>query len=255
MKLKRFIIFVLCFSAIIFIFSGCSDSDNEISKSASTQQNEENAVPAVLQPTEYTLYQNIFINNQGKDYDNTSVTKKGTFTVIYDEYNSVIRYYVWGFNDQTKCCDWQWEFVPVSEDDLPLSGSLVEITGTFKASENALDGYWIENADISVLQKYNNNSYDIDMTTMSGTLERVQVANIQNFPEKFEGKTICAYGRIETISTLQHPYYDNCFSLEFESEDESPAIGKTVTIGGKYSNSKIINAEVKEDAKYNQAIV
>ncbi len=253
MKIKYIITIIMCFT-ILFAFGGCTDTDNEV-QSDSTTKNTGNAVSAVLQPTEYTLYQNIFINDQGGDYDNTSVTKKGTFTAIYDEYNSMTRYYVWGYNDQTRCCDWQWEFVPENKDNLPAPGSLVEIKGTFKSAEKALDGYWIENASVSVLQEYSKSEYDIDLTTMGGTLERVQLANIQNFPEKFEGKTICVYGRIQTLSSVQHPYYDNCFSLEFESKDKAPAIGTAVIISGTYSNSKVINAEIIQDSQYNQVLV
>ena len=254
MKLKKIISFALCL-AIVFAFAGCSKSNTASNQSTSEKQEVKSVVPTVIQSTEYTLYQNIFMNNQGKDYDNTAVTKKGTFAVINDEYNSVVRYFVWGYNDQTKCCDWQWELDPKDKENLPTAGSLVEVSGTFKEAESSLDGYWIENAAISVLQKYNGNSCDIDMTTMGGTLERVQVANMQQYPDRFEGKTICAYGRMETLTSLQHPYYDNCFSLEFESENQAPAIGTDTIIRGKYSGSKIVNATITEDAQYNQVIV
>lgn len=253
MRLKYVITIMMCF-VVLIAFSGCSDSDN-VNQSDNNVNSSASMVSAVLQPTEYTLYQNIFFNDQGSDYENTSVTKKGTFTIIYDEYNSRIRYYIWGYNDQTRCCDWQWEFVPENKNDLPSAGALVEITGIFKADENALDGYWIEDADLSVLQDYNNSKYDIDLTTMGGTLERVQIANLQNFPEKFEGKTLCVYGRVETLSTLQHPYYNNCFSLEFETENKAPAIGTVVVISGTYSNSKVTNSEITQDSQYNQVIV
>lgn len=64
------------------------------------------------------------------------------------------RYYVWGYNDNTKCCDWQWEIVPESTDNLPPVGSTVNASGIFAQNDNALDGYWIENVKIEVLSEY-----------------------------------------------------------------------------------------------------
>ena len=46
----------------------------------------------------------------------------------------------------------------------------------------------------------------MDTTAMGGTLERVQLANLQGHPEQFEGKSVKVYGRIESPTSVQHPY-------------------------------------------------
>ena len=199
----------------------------------------------VLDQNEYTLYQNIFFNNMAKDYENKPVIKKGTFTTIIDAYNGVTRYYVWGYMDQTKCCDFQWELEVTDTSTLPSNGSLVEVSGTFTQNkEEALDGYWITNPQITVKSEYKGLDCDIDMTTMNGTLERVQVQNIQFKSEQFNGKTVAVYGRVKTMNSVQHPYYDDAFVLEFSTSDSVPAIGSDILVQGKVSNGGIENAKI-----------
>ncbi|MGN1124365.1 MAG: hypothetical protein ACI4RR_08490 [Eubacterium sp.] len=229
---------------LILSFCGCSkENKNDVSQEKEVSSN---TMQTVLDPTEYVLYQNIFYNDKGADYEGQTVTKKGIFTKITDQYNERERYYVWGYNDQTKCCDYQWELNITDTSNLPQCGCLIEADGTFTASDSALDGYWIDNPSITVKSEYNGNSCDIDMTTMDGTLERVQIINMQRFPEAFEGKTVTVYGRIETPSSIQHPYYDDAFSQSFESTDTAPATGTVVIVSGTYSNGTIINAEIEE---------
>lgn len=86
---------------------------------------------------------------------------------------------------------------------------------------------------------------DVDTTTMGGTLERVQILNMQAYSDRFEGKTVAVYGRIEKPTAVQHPYYDNCFSQEFVSDDAVQAIGTKVVVSGTYSNGVITDASVK----------
>ncbi|MGN0523766.1 MAG: hypothetical protein ACI4IG_05805 [Eubacterium sp.] len=240
--MKKIISAILCFT-IIFAFAGCSKEDSK-DEDKSNKTSASQKIETVLTPAEYVIYQNIFYNQQGADYINNEVTKHGIFTILYDEYNSVTRYYVWGYNDNTKCCDWQWEIVPSDTDNLPPVGSTVDATGIFSENENALDGYWVDNAKIVVTNEYKGSETDVDTTTMGGTLERVQVQNMQQFPEKFEGKSVTVYGRIESPSTVQHPYYDNCFSQEFTSSDDVQAIGTKVVVSGTYSNGVITDAKV-----------
>lgn len=242
--MKKVISTLLCL-AILFAFVGCSKHENADAQQPDTDEKASSqVVETVLTPAEYVLYQNIFYNNQAADYVNKEVTKRGIFTILYDEYNAMTRYYVWGYNDNTKCCDWQWEIVPSDLENLPSPGSTINVTGIFAQNEKALDGYWIENAKIDVTSQFESKDVDIDTTTMGGTLERVQVANMQAHADKFEGKTVTVYGRIESPSTVQHPYYDNCFSQEFVSSDAVQATGTRVVISGTYANGVITDADV-----------
>lgn len=242
---------VSLFIALILVLTlaACTAKDNTGSENQSDGTSSDK-IQTILTPAEYILYQNIFYNDQGSEYVGQIVTKTGIFTLIRDKFNSTVRYYVWGYNDNTKCCDWQWELVPESTDNLPPAGSTVSVTGTFGASDSALDGYWIENAKIETLREFTASNSDIDMTTMSGTLERVQIINLQNFSDKFEGLTVSAYGRVETMNSIQHPYYDNAFSLQFSTVDEVPAIGKVIIVSGIFSDGAIIQAEVSRTNDY-----
>ena len=230
MNLKYKNVTAFCLTVILAAgLSACGESKKETSSS----------LPYVLNPTEYVLYQNIFYNETGDDYVGNTVTKTGTFAVLQDSYSQITRYYVWGYNDQTKCCDWQWEFVPSDPEKLPKSGSLIEMKGTFAASDSALDGYWYENASVKVKTEYEGPECDIDMTSMSDTLERVQLANVYNFASEYEGKTVYAYGRISTPSSIEDPYYDGSWQQDFSSEDTIPAIGTMVVASGVFHNGVI----------------
>lgn len=210
----------------------------------------ETAPPTILNSMEYTLYQNIFYNQQGDEYVGKEVTKKGTFTVLKDKFNDIDRYYVWGYNDATKCCDWQWELVLKDKKNIPSNGSLITVSGTFEKDEDALDGYWITGADIKVEQEYEGPKCDVDMTAMGATLERVQIINIQNYADDFADKKIYMYGRVLTPSSIQNPYYDNSWSQDFKTEDKVPAIGTCVIVTGTFNGGVIENASVSETSDY-----
>lgn len=186
---------------------------------------------------EYSLYYNIFYKDQGDAYNGLEFEKVGTFTSIQDEWSGKTRYYVWGYNDQTRCCDYQWEFVPADVNALPPAGSYVRVKGTFTYTEGqqdgALDHYWLTDTELKVFEEYTPADYDIDMTTMSATLARVQLFSIQNYPDVFNGKTILIYGRALSVNQLQHPYYNESWSLDFKSEGNTPAIGQYLLLGGK----------------------
>ena len=188
---------------------------------------------------EYNLYQNIFYDETGKtgeEYLGKEIVKEGTFTVIRDQYNERDRYYVWGYLDATRCCDYQWEFVPKDPSALPAPGSAVVMTGTFTADDAALDGYWFTDAAVEVLETYDGPDYDFDTTAMSATLARVEVFNIERFPDYFGGKTLLLYGRALTTKSIQHPYYDESWSMDFES-DKAPATGTYLLLGGEIAPS------------------
>lgn len=202
-------------------------------------------VPVVISNAEYLLYQNIFYNDYGARYEGTEVTKQGVFAAVQDGYSNVTRYYVWGYLDNTKCCDWQWEIKVKDAKDLPVSGSLVNVKGTFAASGDALDGYWITDPAIETVTAYTGPLAEVDMSTMSDTLERVQVINIMNRKEMFEGKTFSAYGRIASMNVLQDPYYDGSWQIPFMTNAQQPAIGTTVELRGVIKNGMLTDCTVQ----------
>ena len=164
------------------------------------------------------------------------------FAVIQDAFNDHTRYYVWGYLDNTRCCDWQWEFVPKDTTNLPAVGSLITVSGTFAKDEaSALDSYWIKDADVSTVKTYTGAAAELHMLAMSDTLERVQLLNIMYRPDSFEGKTFAAYGRIAGPGVLQDPYYDGSWEVPFSSVSDTSAlaIGTSVTLTGKVSGGAL----------------
>lgn len=240
--MKKRIILVLLIVLAALLLCGCGDSNKGQTAALATTTNK---MPTVLNQAEYTLYQNIFYNSYAPQYDGKSVTKRGLFTTIKDTYNDTTRYYVWGNLDQTLCCDWQWEFTVEDPSALPSNGSLIEISGVFASDEKALDGYWIKDAKVNTITTYTGTTADVDMTTMSGTLERVQVLNIRHTPEAFDGQSVFAYGRIYDMNNYQDPYYDGSWYSEFSTTETVPAIGTSVILRGTLSNGVISDAKIE----------
>ncbi len=225
-KSKRSLLAALLLTAVV-LCSACSGGGNPTGAPTA------NEIPVVINQTEYALYQNIFMNGTGDQYTGRQFTKQGVFGVIYDAFNSRTRYYVWGYLDKTRCCDWQWEIKVDDPSGLPSSGSLVTVKGTFAASDDALDGYWLTDPEITAQTQYKNSvKAELDMYTLSDTLERVQILNIVYRPETFEGKTFSAYGRVLSESILQDPYYDGSWQIPFTAKETVPAFGTTVLLSG-----------------------
>lgn len=237
--MKKNICLFLLFLSVALLFSACGTKE-EIKYAETTGK-----VPTVLNSSEYVLYQNIFQNGYAKQYAGKKVTKRGIFTTLYDAYNERTRYYVWGHLDQTKCCDWQWEIVIDDTAGLPANGSLVEVSGIFDADESALDGYWIREATVATLTRYVGKTADVDMCTMSDTLEYVQLASINTHGDVFEGKTVSAYGRIYDLENIQDPYYDGSWVTRFSSSMTLPAIGTSVVLRGIIASSVISDATIE----------
>ncbi len=246
--MKRIITLILALGILAAAFAGCSKGETNTD---TTEKADQSAVMrTVLNTTEYTLYQNIFFNDMAADYTNVTVTKEGTFATLYDAYNAVERYYVWGYNDETKCCDWQWEIKFDSDtDSKPTNGSFVKVTGEFVGDENALDKYWIIHPQIEVEEAYTSNDSEIDMSTMSATLERVEIQNIIYQADTFEGKTATLYGRVLSPTAVQHPYYDNAWELGVEGA-ELPDFGTMVLITGTVKDGKLTDITVSETTQY-----
>ena len=189
-----------------------------------------------LDQIEYAVYCDIFYNKNAAEYENQKYTKDGVFATLEDAFSGKTRYYVWGYADQTKCCDFQWEFVMPEGADVPESGSYVTMTGTLTKSEDALDGYWFTDVTLTVEEPFAHAGYDYDMTTISPTLTRVQVINMTQFKDQFDGKTMRVYGRALSLNSVQHPYYDNAWSLDFNYDgDPTFAIGDDILVEGTFS--------------------
>ena len=215
-----------------------------------------NGIRETFDPMEYTMYVNVFQDPSTKQFDGVDMTKVGTFAMLQDEWSGKTRYYVWGYNDATRCCDYQWEFVPADVNALPAPGSYIRVKGTMTYTEDqkagALDHYWLTDTEMKVLEEYPASKYDYDLTMMDATLTRVQLFSIQNYPEKFAGKTILIYGRALSPNSLQHPYYDGSWNLDFKTDkagNKSPAIGQYLVLGGTVMNE---NGGIWLDADYYQ---
>ena len=249
-SLLSFILAVL----IALACAGCGDAEApaQTEKESSAPETEEQSSKdseerqEVFSPDEYVLYQNIFYNGYGGDYDGKPVEKEGVFATISDAYNDRLRYYVWGYYDQTKCCDWQWEYVPREGEELPPVGSLVKVTGTFASSEDALDGYWITDAHTELITEYKGPSAELNMYCMSCTLERVQIYNIMYRSDSFADKEFSGYARIASLDKLEDPYYDNSWQIEFTWDGDIPAIGTLVAISGTTKDGKLMIRSMKE---------
>lgn len=237
------ILALFCVIMLIFALCACGKKDGDDPSASATSGNHHGATVTVsdtgmlqyFNQMEYTLYQNIFYDDTqetGDGYVGTTVEKEGTFTVVRDQFNEIDRYYVWGFLDTTLCCDYQWEFVPKDPASLPAPGSAVVVTATFQKDDAALDGYWLADADVTVVRDYAGPDYDYDTTAMSATLARVQVLNMEYYPDYFDGKTLLLYGRALSVSSIQHPYYDGAWSMDFQA-DQTPATGTYLLLGGK----------------------
>lgn len=232
-------------------FAGCGGKSESKDKGKKNETAEvSDKMPTVLNTAEYTLYQNIFFNETAADYDGTATSKEGTFATIYDAYNDVTRYYVWGYNDQTKCCDWQWELKIDDTSNLPTNGSEVFVKGTYEVNESALDRFWIIDPEITVKTEFKGRDFDVDMKSMDNTLERVQIANIVNKKEAFEGKTICGYGRMLNENTLEDAYYDDSWTIELSGDFEVPAFGTLVEIEGTVKDGKIVDCKISPNTQY-----
>ena len=207
-------------------------------------------LPQIFDGEQYQIYQNLFFNDQKASFLGQQMTATGVFVSIRASFNSVTRYYCWGYYDQTKCCDWQWELKLDSTENLPANGSKVTFTGTFTADEAALDGVWMTDVSLSVDAAYTGETCDFDLCLMNSTLERVQLLNMQYFPDEYAGKTVRLYGRVYDPGTLQHPYYDGAWTQSFTASGDVPAVGTEVIVRGTFTADTITDASVTTTTDY-----
>ena len=253
------LIALLCALALALSLAACSGSDTD-QTSTDGSQNSSTTPTAVassgsadtgmkekLDQLQYAAYQDVFYNDNAEDYADKEYSTDGVFGIIYDAFNSVTRYYVWGYADTTKCCDWQWELKFPDGYTVPESGSYVDVSGIMTASADALDGYWLTDVDMTVEEEFAHAGYDYDMTTISPTLARVQIINMQNYTDIFGGKTLRVFGRAMGTNTVQHPYYDNAWSMDFTSLDGiTVATGSDMVLTGTFEASgegSVVNTE------------
>lgn len=207
-------------------------------------------LPQIYDGEQYQIYQNLFFNDQKAAFLGQSMTVTGVFVSIRDSFNSVTRYYCWGYYDQTKCCDWQWELKLDDTAILPVNGSQVTVTGTFAEDEAALDKVWLTDVTVKTDVAYTGETCEMDLCLMNATLERVQLMNMQYFPNDYEGKTVRLYGRVLDPSTLQHPYYDNAWTQTFTADGEVPAIGTEVIVSGVFQGGTVVQAAAETTTAY-----
>ncbi len=236
-RIKKIVSVLLTVSAIL-VCSGCGAGSSS-GETGSGDRLE------VISQEEYVLYQNVFYKDFGKELDGKRVIKEGVFAVLNDAFNNCSRYYVWGYYDQTKCCDWQWEFVPNEASDLPPAGSLVTVEGLFVSSTDALDGYWIAEANVKANTEYTGMTSDLDMYSMSCTLERVQMINVLRHPEIFQNREFTAYGRIASPDSLEDPYYDGSWEIKIVWDGDLPAVGTLVAVTGSIRDGSLIVQTLK----------
>lgn len=251
--MKKWLVVLCTVLMTAVLLQGCGGSTADPgtpSQQEKTVASTGDGMPTVVNTAEYTLYQNIFFNEMKADYNGTDAVKEGTFATIYDAFNDVTRYYVWGYNDQTKCCDWQWELKLDDTTDLPTNGSLVKVTGVYEENEDALDGFWIIHPQIIVQTAFAGRNFDIDMQAMDDTLERVQSINITSKKEAFEGKTVCGYGRIQNENTIKDPYYDNSWTIGISGDFELPAFGTLVLVSGTIRDGSIADCVIAPNTQY-----
>ena len=191
---------------------------------------------------EYSIYCDLFYNENGAAYENMKYTKDGVFAILEDAYSGKTRYYVWGYADNTKCCDYQWEFVMPKGAEIPEAGSYVTMTGQLTKSDEALDGYWFTDVQLTVEEPFAHAGYDYDLTTDSPTLARVQIQNMESHMDQFNGKTVRIYGRAMNLDaangggSVQHPYYDGAWSIDFNYNDKIDfAIGDDILVEGPFT--------------------
>lgn len=206
--------------------------------------------PCVTDSAEAELYHSVFFDGNGASHENEEVKKTGTFAILQDAFNGVTRYYVWGYGDGKKGNDWQWELKVENPSSVPAVGSLIDVTGIFEKSGDALDGYWISQPSITVRTAFKGEKCDIDMSVMSATLERVQMTNILNYKDDFSGKKIAAYGRVISGNLIAHPYDDDSWQLHYKAEGEIPGENTMVRSVGVFRDGILDEAVLTEVLYY-----
>ena len=242
--MKKYLSVLLVF-ALLLCLCACKGKESTQDVAVTTD-----TLPQIYDGEQYQIYQNLFFNDQKASFIGQQMTVTGVFASIRDSFNSVTRYYCWGYYDQTKCCDWQWELKLDDTEILPVNGSKVTVTGTFAEDEAALDKVWLTDVTVKTEIAYTGTTCEVDLCLMNATLERVQLMNMQYFPNDYEGKSVRLYGRVLDPSTIQHPYYDNAWTQTFTASGNVPAIGTEVIVSGVFQGGTVVQATAETTTMY-----
>ncbi len=200
----------------------------------------------VISHEEDEAYHDLFYNKNTSAYENKKFTKEGIFAVIFDAYNEKERYYVWGYGHDTRDCCYQWEFVMPEGTKAPAPGSLIEVKGTMTHSEDALDGYWLTDASLSVKKAATETDFDYDLVSMSPTLMRVQIINMLNKSDFFKAVTVRIPGKTVNENTIAPAFTDDDWTLHFTSAKSHINADTLVIVEGTYNtaeNTNVIKSE------------
>ena len=200
--MRKFVPLFLAVLLLLPLVSGCGEKEVV-----------DETMKEIFDATQYTLYVNVVVN-KSDEYTGKTFTVTGNAGSLVDRTSGKTRYYVWGYADQTKCCDWQWEYVPADVSAVPVNGSVITVTGTLSKSDDALDKFWLTEASVKTDRKYAAPAYDLDLTAISPTLARVQLAFMKRDAKLYDGSTILLFGRTMDMNSLQHPYYYGEWEME-----------------------------------------
>ena len=269
MKKSKILIICAVLLALIISLAACGRdvSGEGTTEDASASATPSGAVPVSdtteapapkLDPAEITLnvttvtdekeaeeYRKTVVQGENGDALGKDTSKTGMFCILRDQFNERDRYYVWGYGDSERSTDWQWEFNPENVSGLPAQGSIITVTGKLVSSDDALDRVWIDGAAIEVKTDYAPDAaYDVDCRFMGSTLERVQVQNVNLYPDYFAGKTVAVYGRAVSTGSVRNPYdgaEDSIieWSMEFASEYKNPEEGTLILLTGNIADGHI----------------
>lgn len=239
-NMKKIISLIIAF-ALVLTLAACGgntntpDTSNPTADALLSDGELKTGMKEKFDQMEYAAYTDLFYNDNGASYEGKTFKKDGTFAILKDAYNDITRYYVWGYADNTKCCDYQWEFVMPEGAEIPEAGSYIKLEGKMTKDDKALDGYWLTDVSFTTEENFKNAGFDMDLTTMSPTLVRVQIINMLQFKEKFENKSLRLFGRALSENTIQHPYYNESWTMHFTKVDTVPSIGAYILIEGNYN--------------------
>ena len=195
----------------------------------------------VISSEEDEAYHDLFYDKNTSAYENKKFTKEGIYAVIFDAFNEKERYYVWGYGHDTRDCCYQWEFIMPEGTEIPAPGSLIEVKGTMTHSDDALDGYWLSDASLTVKKAAEKQDADYDLVSMSPTLMRVQIINMLNKSDSFKDVTVRIPGKTVNENTIAPAFTDDEWTLHFTSAKSHINADSLVIIEGIFNTSDNAN--------------
>lgn len=212
------------------------------------------SIPLVVSEEDWQVYSNVYRSGDISKLNYEIKEGTGIFTTIKNNKTGKNSYYVWGYSDEDRTHDWQWELdLENYNGQIPSNGSLIHYSGTFVSSELANDYYWLTNVYLDVKRELVlKTKYDYDTRTMSPTLSYFQLCHVLGYIGQTEGQPICIYGRVSSLNmdgihtSVQHPYIDDFWNITIDTQINVPKIGSTIVIKGTVGADMMIhNATVK----------